>query len=97
MYDRKKVSEMGDTEAPQDENQAGQEESSEIKPSTVTIFLVGAPVAIVLIYLSTRYCIFAKLRGFCKKQEEETLFNRVYLFFDGSLLILLVSSTITVY
>lgn len=58
--------------------------------------MIGLPVAILVIYLSTRYCFWAKLRGTCKKQQEKTLFNRVYLFFDGSLLVFLVSSTITV-
>lgn len=63
----------------------------------VTISMIALPLAILVIYLSARYCLWGKIRGICKKQEEKTLFNRVYLFFDGSLLVFLVSSTITVY
>ena len=58
--------------------------------------MIGLPVAILVIYLCARYCLCAKLRGICKKQEQKIL-NKVYLFFDGSLLVFLVYGIITVY
>ena len=73
------------------------EEESGFDVNPMTMSLIGLPVAILVIYLFARYCPWAKLRGICKRQEQKTLFNRVYLFFDGSLLVFLVSGIVTVF
>ena len=103
LYDRNHIEELDATGSATDDEEAddlsGQDDPSAepTQINSVTIFFIGAPLVILVIYLSARHCsIFPKLRVFCKKQEEKTLFNRVYLFFDGSLLLFLVSSTITV-
>lgn len=68
MYDRERILKMDDSAAvSKGDNQTGQEET---RVNSVTIFLFGAPAAILVIYLSARCCIFAKLRVLCKKQEE---------------------------
>ena len=65
--------------------------------SPITIFILGAPVVVLVLYLAGRRCYWLKARAFCKKQEENTVFNRLYLFVDGSLLLFLVSSIVTLY
>ena len=90
LYGRNAISEMDDTDA-------DQTTSSGLGLNTVAIFMIFAPLGILTFCLWSQYCPFNRVRVFCRKQKEKTLFNRLIFFFDGSLLLFLVSSTITIY
>ena len=62
----------------------------------VAIVLVLAPIFALLNYIGSRLCC-QRAKVWCRKQHEKTFFNRIYGFFDGSFLLLHVSSTINIY
>lgn len=74
LYSRDMISKLGGEQTSDEDDQIAQsppglensDEDSGLAVDPVTLFMVGAPIAILMIYLSARYCLCAKLRNICK-------------------------------
>lgn len=68
-----------------------------INAGMISLVIIIAPILVLVGYLASRFCCWARCKTFFKTQLEKTFFNRVIMFIDGSFLIMGVCCTVNIY
>ena len=68
-----------------------------INSGVISIVIFTAPFFLLVSYLASKFCCWIRVKGCFKRQLEQTLFNRVIIFVDGSFLIMGVCCTVNIY